>query len=293
MFDWIGGAARSVGNAISSVGRGLFDGAKGVMSTGVNYASDFGGGAFAAIDERGKGASILPPRQTSVASRVGGAVGNIFGDIAESYIKNQVPRPGLPTVDQWVSAQPSDPGAWNPYRNRKPKARATNVPTAASGAGPFQALLGQLQPPQYAGMSPVPATRPGMSLVEPSADSPLAEWLVDQAVGLIPRDIREGLMSVGSYLGMEGQSMAGAVQALPGGAPVSPAVIPTASGPLSGRIYNVTQNLYTGAITVRAKNKIRYMNPATGEVDIYMKARPKYLCVNGIIVEGKKRCRKR
>jgi hypothetical protein len=55
-----------------------------------------------------------------------------------------------------------------------------------------------------------------------------------------------------------GDDVAGSV-ALPGGAVIQQPVAPQA-----GRIFNINQNMSTGAVSVRARSTLLFMNPVTG-----------------------------
>jgi len=77
---------------------GLFDSISGIFSRGAEIATDFGSGAFAAVDERLRGGRLSSGVSATGARRFGSAVGNIFGDIGESFISNSLTSGPAPTA---------------------------------------------------------------------------------------------------------------------------------------------------------------------------------------------------
>lgn len=75
---------------------GLFDAISGVFRAGADFVTDFGGGAFTAIDERLRGGVLRTTSQAAPGTRLGAGVANLFGDIAESYLSARAQPTSIP-----------------------------------------------------------------------------------------------------------------------------------------------------------------------------------------------------
>jgi hypothetical protein len=253
---------------------GLFDSISGIFRSGVNAVTNFGGGAFSAFtNSPAEGAGFVGPlrpgaagfeaRQTSTARRAG----NIFGDIAESFISNAFRAGPTPT-----GTAPTSPRG-------RPSAGAQNVPTgdvlglesgfinapATGAAEPTGVTLGEIL------FGPVPGLDPRAQQASVGAGAVAAGRAVAPFVAPAARAVGRFLTNpkvvAGATIGQlaetafdffGGDDVAGSV-ALPGGAVIQQPVAPQA-----GRIFNINQNMSTGAVSVRARSTLLFMNPVTG-----------------------------
>ena len=232
---------------------GLFDSLSGIFSSAVGAVQSGLGGITSALAERAAGGTLRTTTRASVSRQLGVGLGNIFGDIAESAIRRDAP----------VMTGTESRGS--------PRQRAEAERITFGGGG---------------------VTRLG--LVEPAADSLLGTLLPSliPGIGGIAAQSFEGLL--GLFPERRTPMPHLPAVAMPGGAGIRSPVSPIGGGgplalPLSGRVYNHFQNLNTGAITSRARPMLVYMNPATGNLDIYLRATIARFSVKGTLVGGRRR----
>lgn len=209
---------------------GLFDAISGIFSAGRDFITDFGGGAFAAVDERLRGGTLSSGQAAGFGTQFGQAVGNIFGDISTGFITSQLPTGGA-------------------------TGKTSGGRPLANGGATRASLFG------------FPFPRPGVtaSRVGGATEAGLGGALL-QILGQSAVDV--GLERLGAAelprIRRGGTTVA---DRLPGGA-----VIPSQGGlisaesaiPFAGRVFNTTQNLNTGAVSVRARRLLMFQNPMTG-----------------------------
>ncbi len=237
---------------------GLFDSISGIFSRGLDLVTDFGGGAFAAVDERLRGGTLTSGAAAGFGRRAGTAIGNIFGDIGESFITSQVSGFGRPATTS--AGRPLRGGIADVIRR-------SGVPGGGIIAQPASAGISFADQLRLA--QPVPAPRLPTRRVPQAAS--LGGAVVDVLGSVLGTVIGETLFEGtreprGGRIGipLEGELMA---DRLPGGAVIpggGGAISAEAARPLAGRVFNTTQNLNTGAISLRARPLLMFLNPATG-----------------------------
>jgi len=235
---------------------GLFDAISGIFSAGLDFVTDFGGGAFAAVDERLRGGRLSSGEAAGLGRRAGATIGNLFGDISTSFITSQLPTGRRP---QQTSA------------GRQLGGGATIAEVIRESGAPGGGIIGLAQTPFgfpqlpeiVRRQRPLPERRIPQ---EASLGGTLLDIGIGLATGLIGERLLEGTREPrGGRIGisLEGEM----ADRLPGGA-----VIPGGGGvisaeaarPLAGRVFNTTQNLNTGAISLRARPLLMFQNPMTG-----------------------------
>lgn len=242
---------------------GLFDSISGIFQSGLDFVTDFGGGAFAAVDERLRGGTISPGAAAGFARTAGQAVGNIFGQIGESFLTSQL-SPGVPTTTTSAGRQLSQQTAPQQLRAaiaaaqaRAPGGGIIAQPLQFAQPAPRAPAFVERRVPQQAGL--------GQGII-----NVLGSLAGDVLFDLLP-SVEQVKTFAQAPLGGE---MANAV-ALPGGS-----VIPGGGGlmsapsavPLAGRVFNTFQNLNTGAVSMRARPLLMFQNPMTGNPVWYRNA---------------------
>jgi hypothetical protein len=238
---------------------GLFDAISGIGRSVSNFVTDFAGGAFVAVDERLRGGRATTGAAAGTGRRIGSAVGNLFGDIGESFLSNAA-RPG----PAGTASRPA------PGRRGRPSAGAQNVPgQPLPGLGRNMPVRqgGSIVEELMAGRGIVPTETERMQqagfggellgeLLGAAAGRGLEflEGALREDTGLIP-----GFGPAAANLFFGEEEMAGRAVALPGGASITQPVAPQA-----GRIFNIVQNLSTGGVSVRARQTLLFLNPMTG-----------------------------
>ncbi len=104
---------------------GLFDRISGIFSGAADFVTDFGGGIFSAVGERARGGTLRTTERADPGRRAGAAIGNLFGDIGESFITNRTAA-GAAGTSQPISLVVRSAGGQNVVRAG---ASGRNVPT--------------------------------------------------------------------------------------------------------------------------------------------------------------------
>lgn len=255
MFDAISGIFRSGASAIGA----------GLSSIG-NFVTDFGGGAFAAIDETFRGGTLSPGMAATTGRRAGITAGGIFTDIGTSFITGQVNSlvGNVTAPERFVGGT---------FRTLPPPPRTAGQT--------FGEIIAKVQPP--AGFTPQPEVfgptartiaPPRVVTARPPAIDPRSAVVIPQTAGfgdLIGLDdIITGLetnvlnpFGLGTAARSIGEIFSGGppmATALPGGA-----LLPRPQS-LGGGLFRGTQNMTTGAMSVRPLKEIQAINPLTGRI---------------------------
>lgn len=255
---------------------GLFDAISGIAQSAASAAgdfiSDFGGGAFVAIDERLRGGRASPGSAAGIGRVAGSLVGNIFGDIAEGILRS-----------------PETEGArGGPQGQRRPRTLPRQRPTRRGRIGggepltpeQLEAILTHADPFTEAGVpKPSVVTRPpsppAAASVNPLPFLPIlsgdpSRFLSGGGAGPLGQlacKFFPGLPGCGG----EAMPSSGGTVAMPGGSPLlsffglGGGGLPDPALASGGRIYNFRQNMLTGSVSA-TPTQFWAQNPVTGRM---------------------------
>ena len=236
---------------------GLFDAISGIFRSGVDFVTDFGGGAFAAVDERLRGGQLRTTGRASAGRRAGVSVANLFGDIGERYIEANTP---VFTIGGQLERQRTGGGfVQDPRELARLEAQAfpgRAVPRSELIPG-LEAFAGEVSAGQVQQAALLPAVAGGALVRALPFLSGVTQNIIGGAVSEGLDVLRERIFGGGE---MPGQR----ALALPGGKSIMQPALPAA-----GRVFNIHQNLNTGAVTARARTLLMMMNPLTGSPTFY------------------------
>ena len=211
---------------------GLFDAISGIARAGADFVTDFAGGAFTAIEERARGGRLRTTGGADPGRRAGAGVANLFGDIAESLIKSQVPRQGpvqvgtnqrgVPVYSASIPSPLSGRGQATRVTAQGQQRTSASAASSLLGLGSFTTLAQPVQQPQIqqAGIGgALLDLLPGLPELLPAASGAITR-VIGQAEQRFGIDIP--LLGPGS---MTDTGITGGLQvadvALPGGAPIT------------------------------------------------------------------------
>lgn len=236
----------------------MFDAISGIGRSVADFATNFGGGIFSAVDERLRGGTLRTTSRAGVGRQLGVAAGNLFGDIGESFLSNR------------VRAGPAQPNVASPRPGgglRRPGAGGQNVPTGGTGAGAIagRGTFGSGRSAGIPGLGLVLPQEAGFPLPVPVAGGGgVLRGVLEGVAGTIAGEL--GFEAIQQLLGIGGQSMptGGGAVALPGGA-----MVPQLRSGQANPIFTTFQNTATGAVTCRARSTFEVVNPCTGSTVFY------------------------
>ncbi|MEE8507771.1 MAG: hypothetical protein V3T07_01790 [Myxococcota bacterium] len=229
----------------------MFDAISGIFSSGASFVSDFVGGAFASIDETFRGGTLSSPGG-SLGRQAGIGLGGIFTDIGTSFLTGSVQaltgaRPA-PLTQPRAGAAPTGHAPSETLGDMLARIRAEGgaLPGIAGHAPAFTAADARVTDPRFqdASLGGLLGNIAGGALQEFLGPPTRLGRAVENIFGFDP-----------------GGAMA---HALPGGAAIG-SPFPAVS-PQGGRLFGATQNMMTGAVSVRAIKEIQAINPMTGRV---------------------------
>ncbi len=241
----------------------MFDAISGIFKSGASalgdFVTDFGGGAFSAVDEFFRGGTLSAGEAAGTARRAGIGLGGLFTDIGTSFLTGQVEALAGAT-------------------SRTPRTRAPTPTAAPRTLGDMLADVKGL--PELGLAAPSRAADPRFRFASTTARrAPVTDPRDVSAASLggLLGNIASGALqeflgpptavgrAVERLFGFEAEGVGPMARALPGGAmiPFDPV------GVAGGRLFNATQNLNTGAITVRAKRELQAINPSSGRIETW------------------------